>query len=90
MVVLVLFEYSKEMNRFYSQAFHSTPIKSIKIPPGVTEILGSGNYGAFEKSALEVIEFEAGSKLTSIGGRVSYFSLRNLWSCSYSSNILNK
>jgi len=56
------------------------------IPRGVTEILDS----AFEDSGLEVIEFEANSQLEIIGEDVSSFPLRNLWSCSYSSNILNK
>jgi len=66
--------------------FECSEIKKVVIPQGVVEIL----YGAFYGSALEVIEFEADSKLEYIGVWVSYFPLRNLWSCSYSSNILKK
>ena len=82
--MLVLFEYSKEMNRFYSQTFYSTPMKSIKIPQGVTEI----QNGAFYESALEVIEFEVNSQLETIGQQVSSFPLRNVWSNLFSPNIV--
>jgi len=66
--------------------FFCAELEKVVIPLGVTEILD----GAFYNSGLEVIEFDAGSKLASIGIGVSYFPLRNLWSCSYSSNNLNK
>jgi len=45
-----------------------------------------GNY-AFSETSIVSIEIP---KVTSIGSGVSYFPLRYLWSCSYSSNILNK
>ena len=48
----------------------STPIKSIKIPQGVKEILRL----VFIRSALEVIDFEDNSQLKTIGEQVSLFS----------------
>ena len=72
------------MNRFYSQAFRSTPIKSIVIPQGVYVILG----GAFYSSGLEVIDFGVNSHLETIGYSVSSFPLRNLWLNLFSPNIV--